>query len=546
KTDEHLEERNEEAEMERRTESAIVEAVTDGFVAYDGELRYTYVNGRAAEMWGMSPSHLLGKRPDELWPELKDSPFVNLLHRVLETGQPEVLEGYSASLRAPIELRAYPSTAGGIVAFFADLSEQRRAEAAATFLADASEVLASSGDYQTTLANVAAAAVPRLGDWCAVDVITDPDAGAWPPRIERVAVVHQDPTKVAMAKRLTTLFPQDWSRDTGTPGVIRSRQPMFIPDVTDAMLAGGAQSEQHLALLRELHFRSIIIVPLVARDRVLGALTLVMAESERRFTRADLALAVDLGRRAGIAVDNARLLRDADAANAAKTEFLRTVSHELRQPLNAIRGYLDLWQLGLRGEIPPALQEDVDRLARNQAHLGVLIEDLLSFTRLDAGELGVERAPVAIAPLFRTLEAMMLPQMKQRGVELLQEPCDPAIAALGDEDRIVQVCVNLLTNAMRATPAGGQVVLACVATEDQVAITVTDTGIGIPADKLESIFTPFTQLGRALNAPREGAGLGLAISRGLAEAMDGTLTVTSAPGEGSTFSLRLARAPSTK
>jgi signal transduction histidine kinase len=470
------------------------------------------------------------------------SPFVAMLRRVLASGRAETLEDYSSALRLPIEMRAYPSSGGGLVAFFVDLTERRRADDAATFLAEASRVLASSADYPTTLTNLARAAVPRLGDWCAVDVLTDPDGAAWPPGIERVAVVHQEPAKVALATTLTTSFPQDWSREIGTPAVIRTRQPMFLPDVTDAMLAAGAQNEAHLAMLRELHFRSIIVVPLVARDRVLGAITLVMAESERRFTPSDLALAVDLGRRAGVALDNARLLRDAANANAAKTEFLRTVSHELRQPLNAIRGYLDLWQAGLRGELTAAMREDVDRLSRNQEHLGALIEDLLSFTQLDAGRLVVDRVPVEVAPVFAALEAMVRPQMLARGLDFTYERCDPDLAALGDRDRIIQVCLNLLTNATRATPAGGQVALRCTSDAHGVTITVTDTGVGIPGDKLEAIFDSFTQLGRALNAPKEGAGLGLAISRGLAEAMDGTLTVTSVVGKGSVFSLRLPRA----
>lgn len=297
-------------------------------------------------------------------------------------------------------------------------------------------------------------------------------------------------------------------------------------------------------MIRQLDIGSIIIVPLLARDRVLGTITLVMAESGRRFTDADLALAVDLGQRAGVALDNARLLRDANAANVAKTEFLRTVSHELRQPLNAIQGYLSLWKLGLRGALPAALQEDMERLSRNQEHLTVLIEDLLSFTRLEAGQLSVERAPVSVADTMASLEAMMRPQMQAHRIEFVCEPCDSSLAALGDRHRILQICVNLLTNAMRATPPHGRVTLACVPEDCSLAITVADTGSGIPAEQLESIFSPFTQLGRALNAPREGAGLGLAISRGLAEAMGGTLEVTSALGEGSTFSLRLPRSDS--
>lgn len=240
-------------------------------------------------------------------------------------------------------------------------------------------------------------------------------------------------------------------------------------------------------------------------------------------------------------VDNARLLRDADAANTVKTEFLRTVSHELRQPLNAMRGYIDLWRLGLRGEVSPSMQEDLDRLSRNQEHLQVLIEDLLSFTRLEAGKLEVECVPVRVAATFDTIDAMMRPQMQERKVAFSYDACDTTLEVIGDEARIVQILVNLLTNAMRATPAGGRVTLACVADAEAVTVTVSDTGVGMPEDKLESIFSAFTQLGRSLNAPKEGAGLGLAISRGLAEAMGGSLTVESVVGEGSTFSLRVQR-----
>lgn len=534
-----LEKRTEEAEAARAVLSSIVEAVTDGFVAFDADLRYTYVNGRAADMWKRTREELLGRTPFEVWPDMEKSFLLNTLHRVLATGKPEVSEGFARSLGTPIELRAYAAPGGGIVAFFTDLTDRQRAEDAAMFLAEASRLLASSSGYEKVLTTLAESAVPRLGDWCAIDTLTDPDATAWPPSIERVAAVHHDPEKRILAQTLTTRFPQDWSRNTGSPGVIRTREPMFVREVTDEMMKTGAQSEDHYELLRELGIRSIIIVPLVSRERVLGTMTLVMAESGRRFADADLALAVDLGRRAGVALDNARLLRNADEANALKTEFLRTISHELRQPLNAMRGYVGLWTEGLRGELSPAMREDVERLSRNQQHLAILIEDLLSFTRLEAGQLKVNRVPVPMAPIFTAIEAMVRPEMDMRGVHFSHWSCDPDIAALGDRDRIIQVCLNLVTNAMRATGPTGQVTMRCVADVEFVTIEVADTGRGIPEDKLESIFAPFVQVGRALNAPMEGAGLGLSISRGLAEAMGGTLSVTSVLGEGSTFSLRL-------
>ena len=537
-----LEERTEEAEGARRTLGSIVEAVTDGFVAFDEGLRYTYVNTQASKMWRRPVEDLLGHTPFELWPEMQHSVLIPALQRVLANRKAEILEGYATSLGKPIELRAYPASGGGIVAFFTDLTERRRAEEAASFLAEASGMLASSSDYQTTLTNLAQAAVPRLGDWCAVDVLAEPDRNDWPPKIERVAVVHQDPAKVLLATSLTTKFPQDWSRATGTPEVIRSREPMYVPDVTDAMLEAGAQSLEHYDLLRALEFRSIIITPLVARDRVLGTMTLVMAESGRVFSDADLALARDLGQRAGVALDNARLLRDAAEANAAKTEFLRTISHELRQPLNAMRGYIGLWTEGLRGELSGPIRDDVERLSRNQEHLATLIEDLLSFTRLEAGRLDIERVAVPIASVFSAIEAMVRPETDARGVRFSYRLGAPDMAALGDRDRIIQIVLNLVTNALRATPASGRVSMHCLEETSHLIIEVADTGRGIPADKLESVFSPFVQVGRALNAPKEGAGLGLAISRGLAEAMHGTLTVKSVEGVGSTFSLTLPRA----
>ena len=142
---------------------------------------------------------------------------------------------------------------------------------------------------------------------------------------------------------------------------------------------------------------------------------------------------------------------------------------------------------------------------------------------------------------LRSLESMILPQVALKGVRFRYVPADPALRARGDRDRIVQIGANLLANAIKATPAGGEIVVSATADGEEVRIVVADSGVGIPADKLDTIFTPFTQLGRSLNNPRAGAGLGLSISRALADAMGGSLTVESTEGEGSTFTLTLRR-----
>jgi PAS domain S-box-containing protein len=540
-----LEERTEEAEAARRTVTAIVEAVTDGFVAFDANLHYTYVNQRAAEMWRISADELVGKNPDELWPAMGASPFVRMLRRVLASGTPEILEGYASSLGCYIEMRVYPASGGGLVAFFADVTGRRRAQEAARFTAEASELLVSSTDFQTTLGNLAMAAVPQLGDWCAVDVILEPDSPVWPPKIERLAVVHQDPAKVTLAQSLTTRFPQDWSRDVGTPGVLRTREPMFVPYVTEAMLTAGAQSEAHAEMLRALHIRSIIIVPLVARDRVLGAVTLVMAESERHFTNTDLAIAIDLGQRAGAALDNARLLRDAQDANAAKSQFLANMSHELRQPLNAITGYADLITMGVRGPVTDQQQEDLDRIKSSSTHLTSLIGDILDFAKIEAGRLLYNEADVPLDATLREVASFVEPQVRAKQITFVLEPCQPDVAVRADHDRLVQAVLNLLTNATKYTPDGGSITVSCAivgAEQQAIAIHVADTGIGIPNDKLPTIFEPFVQVNRSLHRPAEGVGLGLAIARDIARHMGGDLTVESEEGVGSTFTLTLQRA----
>jgi PAS domain S-box-containing protein len=532
-----------EAEMRAHERAnVIVESIADGFVAFDSALRFTYVNGRASEMWDKPASELIGLTPQEAFADNADSPIITFLTRALQESRVATLEEYAPTLRRWIEMRVYPSADGGLVAFFQDVTARRRSQEAAAFLAEASQLLTASSNYSETLTNLAHAAVPRLGDWCAVDILDDPLSTAWPPDLRRVAVVHQDPVKIALGAEMTRSYPTDWSTDWGLPKVLREGTPMFVPVIVDEMLAASARDARHLELMRALQFNSIMAVPITARGRVLGVLTLCMTESGRRYVDADLALAEDLARRAGTAIDNARLLRDAETANATKTEFLRTISHELRQPLNATVSFLQLWELGLRGPLTQEQRDDLVRVQRNQRHLMSLIEDLLSFTRLEAGRLEVERDHVVMDDALQSLEAMIAPQMSAKGVSFTYQPCDRSLVALADRDRTVQICLNLLTNALRATPRGGRVHMECLGSGATISVVIADTGVGIPADKLESIFFPFTQLGRALNQPKEGAGLGLAISRGLAEAMGGTLTATSALGVGSTFILELPRA----
>jgi PAS domain S-box-containing protein len=242
------------------------------------------------------------------------------------------------------------------------------------------------------------------------------------------------------------------------------------------------------------------------------------------------------------ALENARNLAESVSANVAKTEFLTAMSHELRTPLNAIGGYTELLTLGLGGPVTPEQMDYLDRIRRSQQHLIGIISDLLNFSRIEGGPLTYDIQPLAFSDVINNVVPLIEPQAQAKAISLKTDSGNPDCMALGDRAKVDQILLNLLSNAVKFTSADGSVNVACTTSESTASIAVTDTGAGIPADKLDAIFEPFVQLGRNLSSAHEGTGLGLAISRELARAMHGDLTVTSAVGSGSTFTLTLPRA----
>jgi PAS domain S-box-containing protein len=235
--------------------------------------------------------------------------------------------------------------------------------------------------------------------------------------------------------------------------------------------------------------------------------------------------------------------QEADEANRTKTSFLAAMSHELRTPLNAIAGYVELLLLGVRGPLNDEQAADLHRIRRSQQHLLSLINDVLNFSRVDSGHVTYRIEPVSLASVVDTVSLMIMQQAISRGILFEAQPCAPGLVALAEASKVEQVLLNLLTNAMKFTPSGGRVELRCDAEDGVVVAQVSDNGVGMPADRLRDIFEPFVQLDRSFENPREGVGLGLAISRDLARGMHGDLTVESEVGVGSTFTLKLPRAP---
>ena len=235
-----------------------------------------------------------------------------------------------------------------------------------------------------------------------------------------------------------------------------------------------------------------------------------------------------------------RARSDAERANRAKADFLAVMSHELRTPLNAIGGYAQLMSLGVRGETTSAQQSDLERIQINQRHLLGLINSILNFTKLEAGAIQFKIDVVPVQDLLLGLDALIGPQMRAKPLRFSVAVCNRSLTVCGDEEKIRQILLNLLTNALKFTPPGGEVSVSCDPSEDDVRITVRDTGRGIAAESLVSVFDPFVQIDRQITpASEQGVGLGLAISRELARGMGGDLTAESEVGVGSRFLLTL-------
>lgn len=279
-----------------------------------------------------------------------------------------------------------------------------------------------------------------------------------------------------------------------------------------------------------LFWANVVITALFAENRELVGFAKVTRDLTERKAAEDRAIA------------DAKRVAEAEVANRTKSEFLAAMSHELRTPLNAIGGYTDLLELEIGGPITEQQQAYLSRIRGSQQHLLAIITDLLNYSRLEAGQLSYTLTQVPLGEVMDAVVPLLEPQAASRNIVLSFAPCPPDLVVRADRVKTEQILLNLLSNAVKFTAAEGEVHVSCERAGDRVAIVVHDTGVGIPAAKLESIFEPFVQLGRSLSSMREGTGLGLAISRDLARAMGGDVSVESTVNTGSTFRLLLPRA----
>jgi len=423
-----------------------------------------------------------------------------------------------------------------IAGIIEDITERKQSERAARFLADASSMLAALVDYESTLQKVAGLAVPGFADWCAVDLVEADNS------LRRLAVVHVDPAKVHLAAELDQKYPADPNSAHGVYRVLRTGAPQILEEISDEVLAEVARDEAHLHLLRELGLKSFICVPLQTRNKTLGVLSFVYAESGRRYGAGDLSLAGELAHRAAIAIENARLYADLREADRRKDEFLAMLAHELRNPLAPIRTGLDVLALKPDQEVQ---SETIELMQQQVGHLVRLVDDLLDVSRIIRGKIELRREPVELATVIKQSVVAIRSSVEERKQEIVVSLPSQPIWLDADPVRLVQVIENLLNNASKYTDHGGRITISGELEEGKTLIRVSDNGIGIEPDLLSKVFELFTQSTRTLDRSQGGLGIGLTLVRSLVEMHGGEVAAFSdGPGKGSRFEVRLPTATS--
>ncbi len=533
---------------------ATLESTADGILVVDADGKILSFNQKMADMWGVAPEIFASgddeaainaavsklAHPEDFMAKVQDlysHPEV-ASYDVLDLKDGRTFERYSQPQRID-------NVAVGRVWSFRDVTARRRAEEQGralereqvaraeaenlqrrtALLAEASRVLSSSFDYQTTLAALVRLAVPTLADYCALDIVVGDDS------FERIGEAHVDPTKSTLLREVAT-FPR--SALTASHPLIRvmsTGQPVLEAEVTTDFIHAAFAEPSQRRTVEALGPRSLICVPLVDSGKPIGALTLVTSGSGRRYDEADLSLAADVARRAAVVVEHARLFHQAEQATRARDDVLAVVAHDLRNPLNTVT-----MAISLMLETTPIertqerRQQEIVRRAADR--MNRMIQDLLDVKRMESGHLTMDMKAESADVLVNDTIEMLRPLATGSSIVMESSVAENLPAVLADAARIQQVLSNLVGNAVKFTPRQGRIMVTADHLDAEVRFAVIDTGPGIPPEQVPHIFGRFWQ---AKSSDRRGIGLGLAIAKGIVEAHNGRIWVESQVGLGSTF-----------
>ncbi|WP_242355344.1 ATP-binding protein [Anaeromyxobacter sp. SG64] len=393
-------------------------------------------------------------------------------------------------------------------------------------LSRVSDELAAEPELTARLERATELAVPDFSDWCAL-VLLEPG-----PRLERVAVYTADPDRRALAREVLERYPIDLEAPRGLGRVLREGTTELVEDADPSFPERVGATAEGRAMLERLGIRSYLAVPLRGPAGVIGAFAFGMSTSGRRLDQRSVPIALELARRAALAIENARLLEAARRETRAREQILAVVSHDLRTPLSAISMSAHRLKVIAATASPEAVRSIAEVVRRSAGRMERLIGDLLDVAAIQAGRLSVAPAPQRPGELVREAVESMQVVVREHGVELDVDAAPDLPLVRADHDRVLQVIGNLVSNAVKVTRAGGRIGVRADVQEAAVRFAVADTGPGIAPEELGEIFEPYR---RGADAAYRGTGLGLAISRAIVEAHGGRIGVESRLGAGSLF-----------
>ena len=527
--------------------AAIVASSVDAIIGKTLDAIITSWNPAAERLYGYTSSEAIGQSITMLVPDDRPDEVPSIMARLRAGEAVEAFETVRVrknGTRVDVSLTISPIVGpDGLIAgastIARDITEQRRAQHALQLLAEAGEVLGTSLDYEATLASVADLIVPRLADWCSVNMVDETG------KPTQIALAHTDPEKVRWVLELQESMGLDDEETSGISLARRTGEPVIYRDITDEMLVAGAKSPEHLAALRQIGFRSGVIVPMMTRGRAVGTMTLAFAESGRLYHDDEIELAKEVARRAAIAVDNAGLYAEAQHAAQAREDFLLTASHELRTPLTSVKATAQLVARYLDQPKPDRsrIGSMMKRLQSEIGRLETLSLDLLDAARIQRGRFELHPKPCdLVAMATDVLTVLGRSSHRQPGHRLVMDAEQP-VSGFWDPQRLQQVVTNLVSNALKYSPDGGEVCVRIRRDAEIAILEVEDEGIGIDPAEVAGLFQPFER-GRTVRRSVGGVGLGLYITHQIVDAHGGTISIDSQPGAGSRFTVRLPGADS--
>jgi PAS domain S-box-containing protein len=523
--------------------SGIISISEDAIISIDAEQRIIVFNNGAEQVFGYSQAEAIGTPLDILIPQRFRQIHRQHVERFASGAGTTRRVGERlitvAGLRRngeefPAEAAISKLQVGDktlLTVALRDITERKRLEKEQQLLTEAGAVLAASLDYEQTLANLARLVVQNFADWSAVDVIDEEG------RLSRLKVASADPDQAALCAVLEQM-PPDRDLPHLMRSVIESKRAIVVEQVTSEYIESLGLGPEHLQALLVTGVTSFVAVPLLIRGQPLGALFLGSSTPSRVFGQGDLRLAEALADRAAIAIENARLYRASVHATQLRDQVLGIVAHDLRNPLSTI--LTQLWALRHHGPQPERRSlKPADVIERAAKHMNRLIQDLLDVAVMESGQLTIKRARLSARELIVGAVDMQRPLASSSSLELRVDVDRDVPYVWGDRDRLLQVFENLIGNAIKFTKAGGCITVGAASRDHEVIFRVADTGSGIAPEHLSHVFDRFWQ---ATSANRQGAGLGLPITKGIVEAHGGRIWVESTPSRGTTFSFTIPKA----